>query len=421
VLTSTTPYHRSLGNNLVLKSIDDQDDAQRLAAFNGQIFGSIVTEMTRALLLHHPNTRPEQWLYIEDDAKGQIVSALCLIPWQWRYEDVTLKAGEMGIVGTLDAYRNRGLIRALDTRFKELLREGEFDLSQIQGIPYFYRQFGYEYTLPLEPNWHIDLHNIPTALPESPYRYRLATVDDIPVLMQMYEDAAKTLNISALRSADIWRFMLECTAGTDMEAEIWLMLKGDTPVGYWRVMRHGFGTGLIVSDTSRLSHDATTTLLHHLKTVAVERGKPNIRFNLPENHDLLRTARAWGATNPGTYAWQIHLVDVGRLLRKLTPVLERRINASPFNGLSQKVIVNLYREAFELHFEGGKLLAVNNIGFSDGGEIRIPPMQFTQLVLGYRTHEELRQNYPDVAVWGQARALVDVLFPKMDSFIYSIY
>ena len=130
---------------------------------------------------------------------------------------------------------------------------------------------------------------------------------------------------------------------------------------------------------------------------------------------------SWGATNPGTYAWQIHLVDVGRLLRKLAPVLERRINASPFNGLSQKVIVNLYREAFELHFEGGKLLAVNNIGFNDGGEIRIPPMQFTQLVLGYRSHEELRQNYPDVAVWGQVRLLVDVLFPKMDSFIYSIY
>jgi hypothetical protein len=41
-------------------------------------------------------------------------------------------------------------------------------------------------------------------------------------------------------------------------------------------------------------------------------------------------------------------------------------------------------------------------------------------VLGYRSREELRQCYPDVGIWGQSQYLVDVLFPKMEAYIYTI-
>src|SRR5206468_4057574 len=101
-----------------MKSICDKSDVERIEAFDIQIFGQGVKEFVPALILHHPATRPEHWLYIEDETNRQIVSALSLIPWQWRYEDVTLKSGEVGIVGTLTAYRNRGLIRVLMARHR---------------------------------------------------------------------------------------------------------------------------------------------------------------------------------------------------------------------------------------------------------------------------------------------------------------
>jgi hypothetical protein len=408
----------------VLKSLCDGQDAERLAAFNGQIFGPMVTEMTRSLVYHHPATRPEHWLFVEDEASRQIVSSLCLIPWQWRYEDVTLRAGEVGIVSTLDSYRNRGLIRAQMARHKELLHEGHFDLSHIQGIPYFYRQFDYEYAMPLEPGWNIGLHAIPEVANESRSRYtfRPATVDDVPVLMRLYDAAATCLNVSNVRSAEVWRFLFEHSAGTDTEAETWLMFGTDgQPAGYWRIALHGFGQGLIVSETSRVNADAAQAVLAWQKATAIERNKPYIRFNLPVTNDLLRVARGWGAQDTNTYAWQIHLVDVARLLCKLGPVLERRIAASPFAGLSQVILINLYRETFELHFERGRLLGVNSIGFADKGEIRIPPLLFAPLVLGYRSREELRQNYPDINIWGQAQCLVDVMFPKLEPFILTNY
>jgi GNAT superfamily N-acetyltransferase len=420
----TQPYRKELGNGLILKSVADERDAERLAAFNAVIHDEGVAAMARALIFHHPNTRPEHWLFVENEPTGQVVSSLCLIPWTWRYEDVALKAGEMGIVGTLEAYRHRGLIRALVSRFDELLREGGYDLSHIQGIPYFYRRFGYEYAIPLEADLRVEPYLIPDAPSDKPSRYtfRLATLDDLPALMRLYAEAANDLSISAVRDEASWRYLFGPSLQTEMVAETWLALdEARQPAGYFRFPQHGFGEGLIVNEVSRLSGDAALAVLGQLKTLAAGHDKPYIRLNIPAGSALAQVARYRGAHDVGTYAWQIRLMDVGRLLQKLAPVLERRIAASPFAGLRQNVCFNLYREAFELRFKEGKLAAVEPLGFSDRAAIRIPPPLAAPLLLGYRSREELAQAHHDVSVWGEWRHLVDVLFPKVTSFIYTIY
>jgi hypothetical protein len=208
LLTPTTSYSQTLGNDLILKSVGTLDDVERLAVFNEAIHGHGVGSMTRNLILYHPHTRPEHWLYIEDESTParDIVSSLCLLPWRWRYEDVELRVGEMGICGTKEEFRNRGLVRALMLRHKALLHEGEYHLSQIQGIPYFYRQFGYEYALPLEGGWRLDLYNVRDDAAEGS-TLRAATVADIPLLMQLYSATASELDISARRDESEWRYM----------------------------------------------------------------------------------------------------------------------------------------------------------------------------------------------------------------------
>jgi hypothetical protein len=423
VLGNTTPYHRELGNGLVLKSIADDRDLERVAAFNGAIHDPGVADMARELVLHHPNTRPEQWLYVEDTATSEVVSALCLIPWTWRYEEVQLRVGEVGLVGTLPAYRHRGLIREQFARHEELLGQGGYDLGIIQGIPYFYRQFGYQYAIPLVGGRHVELHAIPQAAGQSNERcaFRQAESSDIPTLLRLYDEAAQDLSISTVRDQATWHYLLGPSRRTEMTAETWLVLEEEQPVGYWRIYKHGFGEGLIVGEASRLKHDQALAVLHKSKTLAIEREKPYIRLDLPESSTLTRTARYLDAHDIGRYAWQIHLVDVGRFLLKLAPVLERRIAASPFAGLTQKLCFNLYRQAFEMRFQDGRLAAVEPLGFRDPGEIRLPPMAAVPLLLGYRSRQELQEQYPDISIAREWHYLVDVMFPKVDSFIYTIY
>jgi len=410
-----------LGDGLVLRSADNTQDIERVAEFNGSIHGQGVTEMTRNLFTHHPSKHVEDLIFVEDSQSGEVVSSLCLIPWTWRYGDVDIAAGEMGIVGTREGYRHRGLIRAQVALFKRRLEERGCLLSHIQGIPYYYRQFGYEYALPLEGGVQLELRDVPAA-PDAGITFQLATPDDVPTLMRLHDEAAQDLTICAVRDEQVWRYLLIHTQETEMAREIWLIQRADgETAGYLGVPEHHFGEELVVNEVSRLGFDAALAALRHLKTLALKREKPGIRLNLPAGCTLMRLARSLGARDLGTYAWQIHVPDVVALLRTLAPVLERRIAGSPFAGLTRDVRVRLYRETIRLRFQEGRLSEVASLGFSGGEEISFPPLQFIPLVLGYRTWEELHATYPDVRIAPAWRLLVDTLFPKVAAFIYTIY
>jgi predicted N-acetyltransferase YhbS len=416
-----TPHRQPLGDGLALRTAADERDVERVAALNSAIHGPEVGPMIRNLFIHHPHTRGQDMVFVEDEQGNQIVSSLCLIPWTWRYEDVEIPAGEMGAVGTLEAYRHRGLVRAQVDYFERRLRKRGCLLSHIQGIPYYYRQFGYEYALPLEGGLRLETRHVPTP-PDAPFTFRLATQDDLPALMRLYDEAAQYLTIHAVRDEATWRYLLTRTDGTDTGCENWLIQDADgQSVGYVRLPEHHFGQELVVSEVSRLGFEAALATLQHLKTLVGERDKPGIRLNLPADCTLMRLARSLDGHDLGTYAWQIHVPDLNALLRALAPVLERRIAESPFAGLTRDVRLNLYRETLVLRFVAGRLTEIANLGFTGDEPIRFPPLQFIPLLMGYRAVEELRAAHPDVSVAPAWRLLVDTLFPKVTSFIYTIY
>jgi hypothetical protein len=53
--------------------------------------------------------------------------------------------------------------------------------------------------------------------------------------------------------------------------------------------------------------------------------------------------------------------------------------------------------------------------------ISIPPQLLASLVLGYRSRDELAPHAPDLRVWGRGQVWCDVLFPKMEAWIDTIY
>jgi predicted N-acetyltransferase YhbS len=414
----------ALENGLILRTAKDEQDVERVAALTKAVFeDEEVDTLTRGLFLHHPDTSLNDLIFVQDEKSGKAVSTLCLIPWTWRCEDVEIPVGEMGIVGTLEEYRGRGLIRKQVEVFKQRLRERGCLLSQIQGIPYFYRQFGYEYALPLEPRLTLQARQIPDP-PEPAFTFRQATVEDIPTLMRLYDEAAQDLAIHAARDEAIWRYLLTDAKETETKRETLVIQDaGGEIAGYTCIPHHHFGEELNVNEVSHLSYDAALATLQHAKRLSVERKKPGIRLNLALGCTLARVARALGGRDEGAYAWQIHVPDAAALLRALAPVLERRVAASPLAGLTQDVRISLYRETVRLRFEAGKVIEVANVGFTTWHEepIRLPPLQFVPLVLGYRTWQELKATLPDVDVAPKARLLADTLFPKTASFIYTIY
>jgi hypothetical protein len=225
------------------------------------------------------------------------------------------------------------------------------------------------------------------------------------------------------RDEATWRYLLGPSRKTEMTAETWLIERPDRrTAGYFRVAEHGFGEGLILSEVSQLDAKAAGAVLRKLKALAIQRDKPNIRLNVPANSTLVQVSRHLGAHDLGTYAWQINLPNVGRLLRQLGPIFERRLAASPYAGLTHELCFGIYRQAFKLCFEAGRLIEVKDLGFHDGGDIRVPPFLAAPLLLGHRTLDELHHIHPDAsAAHGKGQHLAEILFPRVDSFLYTIY
>ena len=419
-----TPCGRELGDGLALKTAASEEDIDRLAECHSVVFGEDgVGEICSQLFRHHPNTRRSDLIFVEDEKTGEVVSSLCLIPWQWHYEDVILKVGEMGFVGTKEHYRRRGLIRAQADYLKEQLIERGFHLSQIRGIAGFYRQFGYEYTLPLEGGYRIELHQIPELKEgeEPAFTCRLQTEADMPAMKRLYDEAAQDLQIRAYLDDAIWGYLWQHAGTTMTGCEVWVVEDTNKDItGYFSVQKYGFGSGVNVSEVSRLNYEAALAVLRQLKKLAAEREKPFIRLNLPKNCVLMQTARYHGAHDVGTYAWQIHIPDMARFLNTIGPVLERRLAESPFAGLTEEIKLNFYRESVALQFADGKLTKVKWEDVGDG-PISIPSRAAIPLVLGYRSREELGESWPDLRMPSRGAYLTDVLFPKMTAHIYAIY
>jgi len=414
------PYVQSLHNGFILRSVANQDDVERLIRFNDFIHGNGVDTMVRELIMKHPHTTPEDWFFIEKE--GKIISSLCLISWTWQFCGTPLKVGEMGVVGTLPDYRGQGLVRELAKHHLNLLNEGGYHLSNIQGIPYFYRQFGYEYALPLEGGWRLDLHLIPDDMPAG-FTFRLANNQDMPTLMRLYDEAMCNLDISARRDELVWDYLLGASVHTGNGGDTWCICdEHNHIVGYCRVEHYGFGDGLNVNECSNLSYQAGIALIAQFKKWALERNKPFIKIHIPQNHILTRLCQSYGGRDNGRYAWQIMIPDVHRLLNALKPVFEARIANSPFATLTRTFVLNLYRRAFALVFEKGVLIEVKSLGYYEGdSDLSLPPDAFTQLVMGHRNRDELRTIFPDLSCSGATQLLVDMLFPHMNGFIYTIY
>ncbi|MCL4507079.1 MAG: GNAT family N-acetyltransferase [Chloroflexi bacterium] len=421
LVNNETPYRKPISDGLILGSASSVDDVERIAQFNGVIHGPGIVSMTRNIFLNHPDTCGSDLIYVEDTKSGQIVSSLCLIPWRLSYGAAQFNSGEMGIVGTLEPYRRRGLIRAQVDIFKQRLKDRECVLSHIQSIGYYYRQFGYEYAMPLEGGLIVTRRNL--AAPATPsYNFRLAIMEDIPTLIEMADQAATDITIHTVRSTAIWRYLMGHSVGTEMESEVWLAQNPQAQiVGYMRLPKHHFGEELTVSEASRMDFDTAVAGLHFLVQLAEERSTPGVRLCLPANTNLMRVARSFGARDIGAYAWQVHVPDIAALLRAIGPELERRLSESMFAGLTRDIELGFYRQTVKLAFTNGRLTEVSDLGFTDGAAIRFPANAFTPLVLGHHSLSEVLATYPDAGVPPAYRLLMETLFPKVQAFLYTIY
>ncbi|MBT4500905.1 MAG: GNAT family N-acetyltransferase [Gemmatimonadetes bacterium] len=415
----------ALDEKYTIRRAESDDDGQRLNELFSAVFHpSDVGTLAETIFRHFPRMKREYWFIAEEKETQTIVSGFSLLPWTLELEGLELKVAEMGIVGTLEEHRKRGLMKRLNQEFDRTLAGEEFDLSIIQGIPGFYHQFGFHYSIPLENHINIPFHLLPDELEEESYTFRLANVEDIPFLIE--EDSAyrKSFSLSSLRDEAVWRYMLTESGQTEYGSEFWIGERKDGGERFYcRIPKDGFGNGLIVSEISEdIGHDALNHLFFFCKQKALERDKPYIRLNLHNESTVGKIAIAMGAPEGKPYAWQIKIPDKARYLKKIAPVLEKRMAQSPFPLFSEAIRLDFFRSSIDLTWEKGKLASVEPGEGDCPNTFSMTEEWFSALALGHRSWRELRHIQPSIFPSSEKTALlIETLFPTCKSWIHEQY
>ena len=419
----------------VLKRAELQKDAPRLRAFFNAVFApEDVGNLAENLCRHFPGMEGRFWFLAEDRESGNIAAACALLPWKWQMEGIPLKVGEMGIVGTGEQYRGQGFMRRLRGELMKVVEEEHFDLVVIQGIPGFYDRLGFRYALPLCSHVELPLHAVPSKVSET-LGVRSAEIEDIPFLMGEDEIFAAANSISAPRDREHWLYLLTHGQETEYSSEFLIFEHSGKERGYVRISRHGFGEGLIISEASEgISREMGLGILSHCSALAAERQKPYLRLDLHPEAPLSRIALTSGAVAEEPYAWQVHIPDERRLLLRMAPVLEKRLERGMFSGYSGTLRLDFFHRSLDLVWSEGRLCSISpgedspcDAHFCVHGEL------FPALCLGHRSWRELRRNRPDIfpafshvgprteRVGDMTGMIMDELFPPKRSWIYEQY
>jgi hypothetical protein len=437
-------FIRDLGEGLVLRRAS-ATDAEALATFNSEIHrdsdqqppDATVAAWVRDLLTQpHPTFSPEDFTIVEDTQRGEIVSSLNLIDQTWTYSGIPFGVGRPELVGTRPAYRTRGLVRAQFEVIHRWSAERGHKLQAITGIPWFYRQFGYEMTVGLgavRVGYPADVPGLKEGESE-PYQFRPATLADVPFLEQVYEYGSRRSLLACARDQALWRYELcgRSEASCNHAATRIISAPGGEPLGYLRLGLRLHRTEMVLTAYELKPGvswaDVAPTVLRYLRATGEEyaaREHKEFRryvFGLGEEHPAYRATPHWLPRAPRPYAWYVRIADLPDFVRHIAPALEQRLAASECAGHSAELKLNFYRSGLRLLLEKGRLTAVEpwTPAPREWGNARFPGLTFLQLLTGYRTLEELEYAFADCAANDEAQPLLKLLFPRQSSTIWPV-
>jgi hypothetical protein len=121
------------------------------------------------------------------------------------------------------------------------------------------------------------------------------------------------------------------------------------------------------------------------------------------------------------YAWQIRIADYVSLFEKVKPLFEKHLNSSSYSKLTERLNFNFYHCIIQIAIENGAITEILKLDRDENRTMFINPLVFVKLLFGHASREELEMAYPDFIVRPNHRPLIDVLFPKLPSYIHSGY
>ena len=361
-----------------------------------------------------------------------IVAAAALMTQPMRYGGIALPVGRPELVCSHQSVRQHGYVRAIMERMHAKSASRGDVLQVITGIPHYYHQFGYAWSLDYNGYARIEI----AALPHMGEAHPRVTIrpferHEYTAFNKLYEQelASRTLAVSTPYPEALFIHGIESTVSTEGFRPCGIYDENNGLIGFciltvriWEgvsaVMALGFTEhGRAVTHLVPTLHAINAINQTLPKPVNSHRDYFAIDILTDGAHPITNVLSVVGITHMAIapYTWYLRIPDVPRLLMHVRSVLEARLAASELSGYTGIVHLTFYRHGIAMQWNNGLLTSVlprTAAPFGDSPDAGYPLAAFTQQFSGWRSFAELRSWYPDVWATPATRVLLDILFPK---------
>jgi predicted N-acetyltransferase YhbS len=339
----------------------------------------------------------------------RVVSTATLLHETVSIGGIDVPTGQVEMVATVASHEGRGLVRALmlEAHRRSAARG---DLLQVMvGIPYFYRQFGYSYAMPIPLAW-----DVPTAPPVDPaITVRVAGTNDIDQMAGLQDAAQAGADVRMPHSAGCWRWLVQRSGSTQLVAE-----RGSSIVATARQTPPD--DGVVLGELAGSAEGLCAIVAagaRHGEVALLERTTPTVDALL---HDIAEAPNAPERSREWFYA---RIPELAPLLDHLRPVLLDRFRSSAIGG-HHDVLLSSWRSHVRFSIDDDVVSSVVAGGpeqapISKGGS-GVPPDALAPLLLGPFGAGGLESRHGDVLL-GRQRELMEALFPPVSSDVMTFY
>ncbi|MET7426736.1 GNAT family N-acetyltransferase [Dactylosporangium sp. NPDC005555] len=333
----------------------------------------------------------------------RVVSTATLLDETVVLGGVPIPAGQVELVATDRAYEGRGLVRALmEWAHDRSARRGHL-LQVMVGIPYFYRQFGYQYAIPIPQSRAV--RTVP-VMPDG-CTVRAAGPGDIEAMARLQDAVQRRHELSMPHSPTCWRALVARSGSTQLVVE-----RAGRPIGTGRVTPPA--EGVVLGEVAAAEPAAVAALLAHAAGLA-----GGGEFEAKDREELLAAHLA--PREPDAADHYVRVPDVVALLSHLRPVLSARLAGF---ASDDDVIVSFFRHHVRLRRAHGVVTEVVAGGPMQGpashGGAGVAPDLIAPLLFGPHGIAGLTARHADVYP-GPNAELMRALFPPVAADLLTFY
>ena len=403
-------------SEIKIRTLESSDRLDDLIAMNLAVHKVDSGFLKRLLELNPSSNNPafHRFLTVDD----RIVSGTSLFRHNLQWYGSDIRAGEIGLVGTLEQFRNRGYARLLMNSWLRTMADERIPVSFLWGIPNFYENYHYYYAYPHHDTRYIIFPRECVENDKPTADIRTAMESDLVEIRSLYQKYNSDLNGHHVRYEKLWEYYFTLTGG-----------KGDQKAGWWVLENPADGYAFVpdIPNHPPVVWEIAAASEEALKNIVMGifkefRGLEKLGFRHHPDMPVGRWLYHWGAKVrsvediwKGTWGGMVRLHDPQSCLRRMENKFSERIADSKFFNLTTQIVFSSELGSMNINIKDGKVDVLRHDGRT---QIKIPARVLTPIVTGYSGIDRFRSELPDIP--DKTFEILEVLFPKGMVYMYPL-